>query len=416
VLLKLQEKKFEYARRVFLAALTRLRAVGAADPNELLILYSYLYTPGMIFGANTTADNSQSPVSKGRGAVTVKSAAEIEPALALEFLRLAADLLLRAPMPSTTADPQATARAQISVADVLMGKLSQDLPEQAVLLQSRVRQMEADAQFVPSTHSSQADGAGRRDGESPQDYAERLVDSLEDQARKETDPLRRDIAYAKAAVATAAEKYERGISLADKIRDDSLSKNLADWLYARASLHFSGADDFDKAYELLRKSDDPLQRAVCLVAGAQKLAGTKGSARAAQWLQEARAIINSAEPDEALTRVALGAVSAYARFDQAQALEVFDDAVKLLNRSPPASAAEEKAPRVERFSGFANADYTRGTEGFGLNAAVGAFGAARFDGVLSSIDKITNAELRGGAIVTLCRKAMQSKPINDAKY
>jgi tetratricopeptide (TPR) repeat protein len=290
-----------------------------------------------------------------------------------------------------------------------MDKLSQALPEQAVLLQGRLRQMEADAQFV-ATEPTQADGTGRREGESQQDYAERHVDSLEEQARKETDPLRRDIAYAKAAIATGPERYERAVSLAEKIRDESLSRNLTNWLSSRSSLYFAGAGNFDRAYELLKKNDDATQRAVCLVVGAQNLVKAKDPLRAGQWLQEARSIINDAEPDEALARVALGAVYAYAQFDQMRALELLDDAVKLMNRSPLASAADEKAPQVERFSGFANADYTRGTQGFGLNAAVGAFGAARFDGVLSSIDKITNAELRGGAIVTLCRNAMRAEP------
>jgi hypothetical protein len=87
-----------------------------------------------------------------------------------------------------------------------------------------------------------------------------------------------------------------------------------------------------------------------------------------------------------------------------------------MNRSPLASAADEKAPQVARFSGFADVDYTHGTEGFGLNAAVGAFSAARFDSVLSSIDKITNVELHGGAIVTLWQKAMQAKQTTQAKY
>lgn len=408
VLLKLQEKKFEYARRVFAAALARLRVQGMSDPNELLILYSYLYTPGTVFGANTSDNSAQGQMSKGRNPVTVKSAAEVDPALALEFLRLASDLLLNAPAPVTTADPQLTARTQISVIGTLMGKLSQALPDRAVALQNRVQQMESDAQFVSSSGPAQAETSAAA-GDGQQNHAERRVDRLEEEASKETDPLRRDVAYARAALATAAEKYERGVSLADKIRDDSLRRNISGWLYTRASLHFVDAGNFDKAYELLRKSGEPSQKSTCLVVGAQKLSRAKDPLRAAQWLQEARAIIKSAEPDEAVTRVALGVVSAYAQFDQAEALAAFDDAVKLMNQSPPASAADEKAPLVKRFSGFASADYTHGTEGFGLNAAVGAFRAAWFDSVLSTLDKISDVELRGSATVTLCRKAMPPK-------
>ena len=53
VLIRIQEKNFELSQRVFRTALSRLRTAGMLDPNELLILYAYLYTPGRIIAANT---------------------------------------------------------------------------------------------------------------------------------------------------------------------------------------------------------------------------------------------------------------------------------------------------------------------------------------------------------------------------
>jgi hypothetical protein len=405
VLLKLQEKEAALSQKVFSAALTRLRNVGLVDPNELLILHSFLYTPGTIFGANTSDDPTQQQVSMGRSQVSVKSAAEINPALALEFLKLAADLLINAPLPATTDNPQLNARAQISVISILLDKTSQALPEQALALRGRMQQIETDARFIPSPIRTEAQTPLA--GENRQDFAQRRIDYLEELARKETDPGRRDIAFGKAALATAIEKYERGISLAGNIRDEGLRVPLIDWLYARASLHFSQTGNLDKSYELLKKSSDPLQKAICLIAGAQKLVNEKDELRAAQWLQEARALVKSVEPDQTLTQISLGIVATYAQFDSTVALDAFTDAVKLINQSPIASLAGEKAPQVKRFSGFGNADYTYGTKGFGLNAAISSFSPAWFESVLESLRKITSAELRGEAIVALCRKNLR---------
>jgi hypothetical protein len=408
VLLKLQEKKFELAKQVFSAALNRLRTVGMLDANELLILHSYLYTPGKISGANDTDNPSQSLRSIGRNPVLVKPAAEIDPALGLEFLKLASDLLINAPLPATTENPQLSARTQISVIRVLHGRVSQQLPEQALALQRRAQQIDADAGFVPAPQSARPDYVKPFDGEDKASYAQRRIDRMEELARKETDPLRRDIAYAEVALATAAGEYVRGVSLAGNIRDDVLRAQLADWIYARASLHFAQASNLDKAFELLKKIDDPSQKAICLVVGAQKLAEAKNILQAAEWLREARAIIKSAAPDEALTHIALGVVSAYAQFDDLAALESLTEAVKLINQSPVTSPTDDKAPLVRRFSGLAAADYTHGTNGFGLNAAARAFGQTWFENVLDSLGKITDAELRAGAIVTLCRKNLKT--------
>ena len=53
VLIRIQEKNVQLSQRVFRAALSRLKTAGMLDPNELLILYAYLYTPGRIIAANT---------------------------------------------------------------------------------------------------------------------------------------------------------------------------------------------------------------------------------------------------------------------------------------------------------------------------------------------------------------------------
>src|SRR6185295_11413154 len=148
VLIALQTRDFSLARQVFQAALSRLRTAGMQDPSELLILASYLYTPGRVMGANRSPNRGSFPLSVNRNPVVVTSAAQLEPGMASDFLSLAANLLLTAPLPSTTPDPVVTARAQVNVIDVLAGRIAAALPEQWQALRQRELQIAVDARFA----------------------------------------------------------------------------------------------------------------------------------------------------------------------------------------------------------------------------------------------------------------------------
>jgi hypothetical protein len=410
VLIKLQEKSFDTAQSVFRAALRRLRAGGLLDPNELLILYSYLYTPGRIAAANTGDDsaNRQLAVSQNRPRIT--AAARLNPALAREFLSLAADLLIMAPLPTTSGDPQLTARTQLSVINFLLTEVSAQLPEKANALQARAMQIAADARFSAVPHTPRPDLPTPIEGESQKGYAERRVDLLEEQAEKETDNLSRDIAYARAALATTLDGYERGLSLAGKVQDESLRVGVTNWLIYRAVLHFIRASDFARAYALNAKNSDPLQRAAGLVVGAQKSVKEKDLLRSRQWLEEAREIIRKAEQGDNRSRIAFGVVSTYGMFDKAIALESLSEAVHSLEQTSPASRGDERAPLVKHFSGLNTpADFTYDTTGFGLSAAIKTFDADQFEDVLYLLNKIPSQEMRGRALITLCKEYLQTK-------
>lgn len=411
VLIAIQEKDAGLAQKVFRAALARLKSVGAADPNELLILNAYLYTPGKVVGANTTENRSSFTLAVSQNQPRVTSAANLNPALALEFLQVAAALLINAPLPSATANSQETARAQISVIGSLMGKLLQQAPEQAAALQIKVQQIERDAHFSSSPQSLPADVPAPKAGESKAEYAERRIDVLEEIARKETDSLARDIAYAKAALATTAESYDRGRSLAGNIQDKTLNGDVKNWLTYQATVYFINSDDFYKAHELSARNDDLAQRAASLVIGAQKLA-KKDKLRAVDWLQEARSLASKADnPDENWARIAFGIVSTYAQFDDLTALQTLAEAIKLADGVNVATFSDEKAPAVKRFSGLTFSDFTGGTKGFGWESAIAAFKPNQFENVLSALGRVSQPEARGLAIVALCRKYLQKNPI-----
>jgi hypothetical protein len=408
VLVKIQGKDFEVAKGVFYAALSRLKARGFTDPNELLTLHAYLYTPGRVFGAGASDERDTVLMSMSPDDIALSPAAKLDPQMASTFLGVAAELLLGAPLPLATADPQSTARRQIGVINMLRWDIEKQFPELGAALRQRAQQIERDAGFSPARKALPADFVSPLDGEGQKEYSQRKADRLEELAGKTTDPLARDIAYANAALACGVEQYERSLGLAGRVRDDALRVNVNNWLNSRATLEFIRAEAFDKASELIRKNEDPLHQASCLVVGAQGLVKAKQASRAAEWLQGARALLKKISPEESATRVALGIASTHARFNHAGALDDLAEAVKLINRAAPPSTAGEGAPLVARFSGLTADGLSHGTGGFGLQSAINGFTATEFEYLLGILDGISNAEVRGLAKVSLCRKNLQS--------
>ena len=409
VLIRIQEKNVELSQRVFRAALSRLRTTGMLDPNELLILYAYLYTPGRILAANTDGNTGHVQVAVGRNQPQIAAAAQLNPALALDFLQLAANLLINAPVPATTANPALAARSQLSAINAIMGPISERLPELAVALQTRAQQISTEAQLSTVPQSAPANTPASVPGETSGSYAERRVDLLEEAARNENYTIGRDIAYAKAALATTVQNYARGWNLAAKIDDDSLRDNVKNWLTYRATLHFVSQSNLDKAYELAGKNNDPIQQAASLVVGAQQLIKIKDTTRANQWLLEARSLIRKGDPDETSVHVAFGIVSAFGKFDRITAFEVLTEAVRQMGKTKLGPADEDRVPLLKRFSGFeSSADFTYGTEGFSLRAAISAFGPEQFEDVLGIVNRITPTELHGMAIIELSKKYLKT--------
>ena len=406
VLIRIQQKDSTLADTVFRAALTRLRAAGSSDPNELLTLYSYLYTPGRVYAANTSDNRNQVQLAVGGSRVAVPPGRQ-NPTMAVEFLGLATDLLLASPLPDGNAET--TARSLISVIGVLLREVTQQLPEKAALLRARIHQLDAEARFSPVPNQPKPDLPEIRPAESKESFAERRVDLLEELAAKGRDSLTRDIGYAKAAVATAVEHYQRGLDIAGKIDDKELRVGVRRWLIFRAVLHLIAVGKLDEAHSLNLKNDETSQRAVCFVVGAQRLVKDNDITRANEWLRQAGNLIRESEANPNLARIAFGIVSTYGSFDPQASLEWFLYAVKLMRNTPPASLNEDKAPSLQRITGITpNNDITSQTTGFSLRTAVAVLPTEQFEQVLYMLNDIRSQETRGMAVVTLCSNYLKT--------
>jgi hypothetical protein len=406
-LLQIQMKDPALAETVVRAALTRLKTAGMIDTNELLTLHSYLFTPGRVFGANTGENRNQVQLALGGPRVSMPAGRQ-NPALGREFLEVASDLLLTAPVPD---GPYAliAARRIVSAIGTLFREVNAQLPEKAALLQARAQRLDSEARFSTAPIPRKPDMPDVRPGESKESFAERRVDLLEESAAKGFDVLSRDIGYATAAVATTVERYERGLDLAGKIDDKKLREGVRSWLIYRAVLHLIAAGNLDQAHRLNLKNDDAVARAACFVAGAQRLVKDNDTDRASEWLREAGALVRKSEPDESMARIALGIVSTYGSFDTQASLDWLLYAVKLMRKAPSASLNDDKAPELKGIRGITPiGDATSSTSGFSLQRAVAVFPSDQFEQVLYILNDMTPHEARGIAVLTLCRTFLKN--------
>ncbi len=229
-------------------------------------------------------------------------------------------------------------------------------------------------------------------------------------AERETSPLARDLALARADAATDPEAYERGWQVAGKIKDKELRADVTNWLTYRATLALLKRGELARARALAARNEDLAQRAVCLVVGAQKLSEAKDYAGAGEWLREAAALMKKAPPDEHWTKIALGVVAAYGKFDRAAALDALGEAVRVLNQFPTDAGREETALAVRRFTGVVTTDLTAGTGGFSLSAAIAVFRPQDFESVYGLLRGVEKPEARGEALIALCQQFLKPAP------
>ena len=163
------------------------------------------------------------------------------------------------------------------------------------------------------------------------------------------------------------------------------------------------------------KNGDLAQRAVCLVVGAQKLVKDRDVTRAGDWLREAGALVKRSDANESAASITLGIVSTYGRFDIQAAVEWLVYAVKLMQKTSPASLNNDRAPAQRRISGVTPvSDYTLNTTGFSLQSAIDVFKPEQFEQVFYTLNDIAPQEARGIAVLTLCSNFLshekQQKP------
>ncbi len=407
VLIKIQIKNPELAVQVFRAALQRINTTGITNANEIQILYSYLYTPGIVSTTANSTSQGASTISVTRNQNPATPLAQLYPALAQEFLQSAAQAILRMPFLISETNPETAAREQYGIINTILFRLGNSSPELSNALRERLAAIRANANFAPDSPASNFTPINQ--GEKLEDYKERLLDELLEKAEKINNSLERDIFIAQGVLRSDAEQFEKAKSIAEKIEEKELRQQIIYFLIYRKSLDLIAKDQISDAYKLLQKNGEPRQRAAILIVGGQKLIEQKDTQQAREWLREADKLFEKNNgSDEDWINIGFGMASIYSELDNIEAVNILNKCAKLIKKDSK-NYNMDKAPLAVSFSGLNYSDFTHGTKNFSLNSAIKAFPKENFEDVLTALGEISNPQAKGQGIIVLSLKYLKKQ-------
>lgn len=424
VLLQLRQKDAALADRLFDLALARLTN-SPATFSENQVLASYLFQPGQVVAR---LPDGATTVAVVQTQLPVQSPAQSEPARARNFLKIVHRMLLSAHLP---AEQSASAGDFILLANSLAQPFQTYAPDLWQSIQTRQAQFAAvfpAATAKPNATVSEKEREAAKNGASRDEVSRLRVDALQDAAESEPNPIARKLKFAEAALATAPPDFERGKSLAEKIESDGeLRQEIVTFLYYRAALTFLAANKLTRAEETALKIPWSLERALTLIALAQKLGASKrqlekdktrselppeiAHQHAIELLAEAEKSLQREEATTNIAKVRLGKTAVSHLLDTAQALIDFEQAIAVINRLERFDPSDAGIPRLG-IEGFATTTFTvpRVNYGFGFRDALEPLVRNDFNRTAIAIDSLASPSVRGLCRLEAARQVLLSLP------
>jgi hypothetical protein len=330
-LIGLRARAPEEANRLYTGLLAATRADSSADANDVLLLSSYVLTPGMLAVVN---DDGSLQLRALGGA---QPAAPGDAARAA-FYDAAASILLRPSQPSGAQD--ATSSALYFAAGRLLPFFERDAPRYAPALRAR---MSALASGHEVARRAPLDAVMETRSLSPRNPADPLGPLVEEIARSDaagSGDLARDKAV---AAAVKRRLWERAKRIAEEMKDEEGRDAARALIGARQVASVSDAyaegdtDDFEKAAAFVRQANlspavAPAMRAYGLAEAAELAARGGNGERAAALLDEAVAYAQQAASGTELRAAASMTVATHAaRLAPSRLWETLVAAVASLN-------------------------------------------------------------------------------------
>lgn len=421
VLLRLRQKNANLGDRLFDSALNRLMN-SASSVSEEQILASYLFQPGEVL---TQLPGGATTVAIVQTTMPPQTPAQADPDRARRFLIVVHGLLLSAPLPIEERDPRAG--ELLLLATSLAQPFQIYAPELWQSVQARTAQFAAKvppSATSPDSSSMEDVREAARNGASAHEVNRLQVAALEKAAERQLNPIARKLKYAEAALATDAQDFARGKDLAGRIEnDDDMRDQIIAFLSYRAALTFLNDNNLARAEETALRIPPSSERALALIAVAQKLAAFKAESEEDKLRVDAnhqRAIELLFEADRSLKReggsaqtakIRLGKVVVSNLVDVSQAFSDLEQAIAVINGLDRFDVADGSAPRFG-IEGFSTSNFTipRLEFGFGFSSALEPLVKEDFDLTASTVERLAAPSVRGTCRLEIARQVLQSQP------
>ena len=398
----LRKKDAALANAFFATALQSVIARRGTDVNELLLLYSYVFSPRRVLGLNPQGIvQRQIP-----GYQQVAQDYPVDPQLAQPFLQASAQLLL--------ADPQyrqgdlssgSGAAADLYFINVIKPqvavyapKLLGPLAEQADVLVGHLQseqysRLQSDVERLGKAQTGT--GADSTSGASD-------VESLLSRADAMSPSPKRDYVYYTAALAAIRkQQYDAALDIVEHVSAESRAK-IKEFIGFSIAQQYVSDRQFDKAEQYAEHDDDLTRRAYLFALTANALLDddSKDSARVTRLLNEVERLASKLDAPREKISVLLRVAEIYSRFDVPRASEVLRVACKAANGSEGFTGNGKVTRQLEvgDFSFF----YEMFNDNASLSATLSRLAFSDFYGTLATLRELQNRTFRLRAVISLC--------------
>jgi len=406
----LRKKDAGLANAFFLTSLQSVMARRGTDVNELLLLYTYVFSPTRVLWLNSQGI----VVRQIPGYQRVAQDYPVDPRLAQQFLQASAQILV--------VDPQ-NRQANLSVGTGAMGdlyfinlikpqattytpKLLAALTEQADLLVSYLQpeqysRLQSDVEHLSKAQSGAGDrtATGASDAESLLSRAEALPPSA-----------KRDYLYYTAAMKAVSKKeYDAALDIVEKVSEESRAK-VKDFIGFSIAQQYVSDRQFDKAEQWAEHDADLARRAYlfAMIASALLEDDNKDYTRVTTLLNEVERLASKLETARERISLLLHEAEIYSRFDIPRASEVLRLACKAANSSEGFTGDNKVSRQLEvgDFGFF----YEMFNDRLSLSETLTRLAFSDFYGTLSTVRELQNRVFRLRAVISLCGGVLKERP------
>jgi hypothetical protein len=401
-LVSLRQVDVVAANRFFITALLSCQTRGAKDINELLLLFSYVFSPPKV----------PAVVSQGLAVLNIPGYSdeaknnEPDAAMARLFLKTATDILLD------------TLRYSAGNIERLAFGVEGDFYA-LTILEPWVATYESNKASTISTQRNSLMNymqAGQRETafsnadrwkNSPKEAestsgSTQTLEYLTSKAETASDPKRKDQLYFRAALtAVRSNKREVALSLVERISTEN-SEKAKQFIKFQIALQHIQNQQFSEADKLARMDDVLARRAYIFTLIADGLTQEKhnDSSRALQYLDEVQQLAGKLSNEKERLSVAIGAANVYARLDTIRAAEILQQIIKYSNKVED-FVGDSSIANVLEIGGF-YFDYSIYSNGLNIFDLIQRLAAVSYYATLQDIRSLTNRILRLQAIIALC--------------
>lgn len=396
----LAERDRKAADKLFLGAADAVRRTSA-DPNDVLLLGLYLFSPGRTQFADL---NGQLVIGYG---INFGASSQASPALLRPYLQAATEVLARFPVIPSQPDYVGRAELKRFALQQLLPLFDRYLPAQAAAMHAEVAQLSQAPSMAAPTEAAPA-GTSRFPYPADLPTAE-VVKRIEQLGNSQE---RDKLYFEGATVSLDGGDFERARELAAHISSPDLRQAVSELIEFHAALKAVASGELDEAERTAVAHLSPERLAVLYYRIAVKYLGQNNAPRASQLTLAASAQTAKIDNPSQRALVNIYLAAGVVKQDANRAFELFEAAVKDINS---AGRFELNSPglafRIRRPNG---AIYERGIGAdVNLLSVVRLLARADFDRTLGLARSLRADELRVFSIIEACRIALAGNAANS---